>query len=707
MFNLCRTYSYQTVGYYVSLLAAARGHRPLPSVSTIQDMRTAPILRIVSDDLLEEIEKDLAAARRPTTSRSRSTSGATSPAATTALSQALFNHFPAPFLRAEFERADGEWRLESIRPVGSSEIPESHREFIQERAKRYFARPERPRKTDYRYDLAILVDPDGDRAAVGRGRAAPLQPRRREARHAPHAHHQGRLRPHCRVRRAVHPRDHRRQPPHLSLLAPRAGRGHGGDRRSRVDHPLHQQGLPGGAASRGTRSRTRGRWWSTARTSGASARSSASPACSRNPTARSRSASSKIVNERALAEPLEAVLRATRTSWWRRSSCPPTSTGASASSTARRSTPAATTWRRGHWQIVKHGNQGGAASGRVETLPVEDAPPKAVQLAERCAELIGDGLYGVDIKEVEATLPRHRGERQPEHRGRRRGSRPQATSSTTQVMGSIYRRLEHKAGASRRRDAAGRARAAAPLHLFEAFGVELEYMIVDARTLDVRPIADGCWPPPAAIDGSDVERGAVGLVERARAPRRRDQDQRPGARASAALAERIQSQVREINAAARAARRAADADARCTRGWTRTRELRLWPHENDVIYAGLRSHLRLPRPRLGEPAERAPQSAVRRRRRVRPTARRDPRACCRSCPRWPRARRSSDGRSPGSLDTRLDGVRAATPRACRRSPARSCPSRCSRGASTRTSCSAGSTATSRRSIPRACCATSG
>ena len=29
-----------------------------------------------------------------------------------------------------------------------------------------------------------------------------------------------------------------------------------------------------------------------------------------------------------------------------------------------------------------------------------------------------------------------------------------------------------------------------PLHLFEGFGVELEYMIVDAETLDVRPISD-------------------------------------------------------------------------------------------------------------------------------------------------------------------------------------------------------------------------
>ncbi len=33
VFNLCRSYRYQTVGYYVSLLAEARGHKPLPSIT--------------------------------------------------------------------------------------------------------------------------------------------------------------------------------------------------------------------------------------------------------------------------------------------------------------------------------------------------------------------------------------------------------------------------------------------------------------------------------------------------------------------------------------------------------------------------------------------------------------------------------------------------------------------------------------------------
>ena len=35
VFNLCKSYRYQTLGYYVSLLAEARGHKPLPRTSTI------------------------------------------------------------------------------------------------------------------------------------------------------------------------------------------------------------------------------------------------------------------------------------------------------------------------------------------------------------------------------------------------------------------------------------------------------------------------------------------------------------------------------------------------------------------------------------------------------------------------------------------------------------------------------------------------
>ncbi|WP_029007660.1 RimK family protein [Azospirillum halopraeferens] len=54
---------------------------------------------------------------------------------------------------------------------------------------------------------------------------------------------------------------------------------------------------------------------------------------------------------------------------------------------------------RKHWQIVKHGQNGRAEQGASRTLLVEEAPPEVVETAVKAAALIGDGLYGVDLKQ--------------------------------------------------------------------------------------------------------------------------------------------------------------------------------------------------------------------------------------------------------------------------------------------------------------------
>jgi glutathione synthase/RimK-type ligase-like ATP-grasp enzyme len=56
---------------------------------------------------------------------------------------------------------------------------------------------------------------------------------------------------------------------------------------------------------------------------------------------------------------------------------------------------------RRHWQIVhRQPGSGKRLEGEVETLSVEAAPEQVVQTALRAANLIGDGLYGVDLKQV-------------------------------------------------------------------------------------------------------------------------------------------------------------------------------------------------------------------------------------------------------------------------------------------------------------------
>jgi glutathione synthase/RimK-type ligase-like ATP-grasp enzyme len=56
---------------------------------------------------------------------------------------------------------------------------------------------------------------------------------------------------------------------------------------------------------------------------------------------------------------------------------------------------------RKHWQIVKHGPAGTLVEGDAKTMAVADAPAQVVDTAMAAANLIGDGLYGVDLKQNE------------------------------------------------------------------------------------------------------------------------------------------------------------------------------------------------------------------------------------------------------------------------------------------------------------------
>jgi hypothetical protein len=66
VFNLCRSYRYMSTGYYVSLLAEARGHRAIPSIMALQDVRTDAIFRIRSEDLDGLIQRSLSHLRAET-----------------------------------------------------------------------------------------------------------------------------------------------------------------------------------------------------------------------------------------------------------------------------------------------------------------------------------------------------------------------------------------------------------------------------------------------------------------------------------------------------------------------------------------------------------------------------------------------------------------------------------------------------------------
>ena len=158
VFNLARSYGYQTRGYYVSLLAEARGHRVIPDVRTIQDLNAPGFVRFIPTDVEELVQKSLARIKSDDFVLSIYF-GENLAAQHQALARALFRLFPAPFLRAKFGRGQ-KWNLRGVRALSLDEIPEAHIEFMHQAAQRYFSRkrysPERSDRT--RYDLAILVN---------------------------------------------------------------------------------------------------------------------------------------------------------------------------------------------------------------------------------------------------------------------------------------------------------------------------------------------------------------------------------------------------------------------------------------------------------------------------------------------------------------------------------------------------------------------
>ncbi|MFH7325342.1 RimK family protein [Desulfurivibrio sp. C05AmB] len=159
VFNLCRSYRYQTVGYYVSLLAEARGHKPIPRLAAIQDMKLQTMVRFVSEDLDELIQKSLAHIQSERFTLSIYF-GKNLAKRYDRLSAKLFRTFHSPLLRAEFIYQK-KWVLQSIHSIAGNDIPDQHRQFVIDVSHEFFAgRHSLPKPVNTRYDIAILHNPE-------------------------------------------------------------------------------------------------------------------------------------------------------------------------------------------------------------------------------------------------------------------------------------------------------------------------------------------------------------------------------------------------------------------------------------------------------------------------------------------------------------------------------------------------------------------
>ncbi|WP_430228808.1 RimK family protein [Nitrosomonas communis] len=161
VFNLCKSYRYQSLGYYVSLLAEARGHKPFPRVNVIEDLLSPGLVRLITENLDEQIQKSLALIKSDQFELSIYF-GRNVAKHYDQLSRQLFNLLPAPLLRAYFDRQGDQWRIRNIKAIAASDIPLQHQGFVIQAATDYFSgrKPWIQKQTVPRYDLAILRDPN-------------------------------------------------------------------------------------------------------------------------------------------------------------------------------------------------------------------------------------------------------------------------------------------------------------------------------------------------------------------------------------------------------------------------------------------------------------------------------------------------------------------------------------------------------------------
>jgi glutathione synthase/RimK-type ligase-like ATP-grasp enzyme len=159
--NFCRSYQYQSLGYYVSLLAEARGHKVMPRISAIQEFRYPSLIREDSLDFDELIQEGFRQVEDKTVEM-RIYLGRTRQESLLKISALLFNLLQTPLLKARFVKKEKKWLLQYIKPLNNADVPEEDKALLHYSLETYFSGKKTLGKNYARkkYDLAILVNPD-------------------------------------------------------------------------------------------------------------------------------------------------------------------------------------------------------------------------------------------------------------------------------------------------------------------------------------------------------------------------------------------------------------------------------------------------------------------------------------------------------------------------------------------------------------------
>lgn len=401
--NLCGSYRYQGAGYYCSLLAEARGHRVIPSVTTINDLARKSVYMLSLTEVEVTLERLL---RKGETEREEISFticfGEVAEPSLVGLARQIFEELPCPILQVTLRRRKKSWELEMVKAADFRRLDESQEDLFANALDRFAARLwRRPaRRTAARYDLAILVDPEEKlppsnrtalkkfkRAARALDMDAELIDRTDFARLAEFDAL------FIRETTAVNHHTYR-----FARKAEREGLVVIDDPGSilRCTNKIYLAELLGKARIPAPRT------WFIYRDRPDEYRKALDsvtyPLVLKVPDGAFSRGMNKVENREELEQAIAGYFRHSflvlgqefmYTDYdWRVGLL----NGEPLFACRYFMSP-------GHWQIYRHGSDGRVTSGEAETVPVEKVPTAVLRTAVRAARLIGDGLYGVDLKQ--------------------------------------------------------------------------------------------------------------------------------------------------------------------------------------------------------------------------------------------------------------------------------------------------------------------
>ncbi|MFP4286150.1 MAG: GNAT family N-acetyltransferase [Candidatus Izemoplasmataceae bacterium] len=157
VFNLCDNYQYQSMGYYVSLLSSARNLRVIPHVSTLRDITNQTITQSIGDEEITLINQQLKSITLNHFTLAIYFGYSFEPKYQK-LAKTVYKLFEAPYILCHFKKLK-QWELAHVEALSIHDLIVN--ETVINQINQYFKQKRFiiSNFKNYLYDLAILIDP--------------------------------------------------------------------------------------------------------------------------------------------------------------------------------------------------------------------------------------------------------------------------------------------------------------------------------------------------------------------------------------------------------------------------------------------------------------------------------------------------------------------------------------------------------------------